>query len=202
MVPGTGSLGKHLGVDWAAAVGTPVYCPGSGVVSDVSTGAVGGRTVAVDIGGFTWRFLHLSEQLVKKGQNVSEGTVIARTGKTGQVTGPHLHCDARTKGTAWNASLSNYRDPRQVVENANKPNYPAPGGKRLYFTPTGQTATFYKVKGGTFAMKNINSSWRVLEDQGYRVRVNSASAGGDCWVYMIWQTGAQKGQKIPGRYIK
>lgn len=82
---------------------------------------------------------------------------------------------------------------------------PAPSsGKRLYFDPIGQTATFYKVAGGTFAMKIKDASynWRVLEDQGYRVRVNSRSAGGDCWVYIIYQTSAKKGQRIPGRYIK
>jgi len=201
MVPNTGSMGRHLGLDWAAAVGTKVFCPGNGFVSDVSTGAAGGKTVAVDIGNYTWRFLHLNEQLVRKGQLVLEGEVLGKTGKTGQVTGPHLHCDARKKGTTWNASLSNYSDPRTIVAEANKPK---PSGKRLYFSPVGQTATFFKVKGGEYKMyiKDSSYNWNVLENQGHRVRVNSKAAGGDCWVYLIYQSGSNKGKAIPGRTVR
>jgi hypothetical protein len=76
----------------------------------------------------------------------------------------------------------------------------AEAGQRLYFDPIGQTATFYPVKGGTFAMKIKDASynWSVLENQGNRVRVNSASAGGDCWVYLKY---TNTGSTIPGRYV-
>jgi hypothetical protein len=123
-------------------------------------------------------------------------------GATGDVTGPHLHWDVRRANTNWNALYSNYYDPLKLVEEANKPKPST--GKRLHFDPIGQTATFYPVKGGTFPMKIKDASynWLVLEDQGHRVKVNSASAGGDCWVYIIYQTGANKGKKIPGRYVK
>lgn len=145
------SLGKHLGIDWEAKVGTPVYSPGNGTVSDVSTGAAGGKTIAVDIGGYTWRFLHLSEQLVKKGDLVSEGQIIAKTGKTGKVTGAHLHCDVRVKGTAWNASLGNYRNPRAVIEEAN--HQPAPGKN---WVPAGAVGM------DVILSRNV-SSWRIYK---------------------------------------
>lgn len=193
------SLGRHLGVDYAAVIGTPVYAPGNGTVSDVSIGAAGGKTIAVDIGNYTWRFLHLNSQDVRKGQSVREGQVIGTTGKTGNVTGPHLHVDTRNKGTAWNASLSNYRDPRAVVSEANKPAPAQSSGKRLMFTSLGQIATFYKVSGGEFKMKITDfEGWRVLAQEPRRVKVNSRSAGGDCWVYLI----DSSGKTIPGRYLK
>lgn len=198
MAPGTGSLGKHLGIDCAVPTGTAVYAPGDGKVTQVYTGVSGGKTIEIQIHGMLWRFLHLSKQLVRAGQLVEEGQHIGDSGATGQVTGPHLHVDARLDGTLWNASLKNYRDPRVVVEEANRP---ANHVLRLYFDPIGQTATFYKVRGGTFAMKIKDPSynWRVLENQGNRVRVNSASAGGDCWVYLKYTA---TGKPIPGRYIK
>ena len=78
---------------------------------------------------------------------------------------------------------------------------PKPTGKRLYFSPIGQTATFFRIGGGTFSMKIKNASynWRVLENLGNKVRVSSASAGGDCWVYLKYSA---TGKTIPGRYIK
>ena len=99
------------------------------------------------------------------------------------------------KYVGWGESLNDVRVVEWVAD-------PAPStGQRLYFDPIGQTATFYKVSGGTFAMKIKDASynWRVLENQGNRVRVNSASAGGDCWVYLKYTS---SGNAIPGRYVK
>lgn len=98
------------------------------------------------------------------------------------------------KYVGWSTSV----DGGQVIQYAADP---APTSQRLYFDPIGQTATFYRVSGGTYAMKIKDASynWRVLENQGNRVRVNSASAGGDCWVYLKY---SNTGNTIPGRYVK
>jgi len=112
----------------------------------------------------------------------------------------YLTSHTSVKYLGWGETLNNVRVIEYVADSK-----PAPSlGKRLYFDPIGQTATFYPVKGGTFKMhiKDSSYNWNILENQGYRVRVNSASAGGDCWVYMIWQTGTDKGKAVPGRYIK
>lgn len=95
----------------------------------------------------------------------------------------------------WGESVNDVRVIEYVAD-------PAPSsGQRLYFDPIGQTATFYRVGGGTFAMKIKDASynWHVIENQGNRVLVNSASAGGDCWVYLKY---TNTGNTIPGRYVK
>lgn len=98
----------HRGVDLSAAVGTEVRAPYSARVQDVFEEAEGGKSVrlalqrpdggyaadvsASDDSGLLVTFSHLSEQLVQKGDVVSAGQVIARTGNTGtETTGPHLH---------------------------------------------------------------------------------------------------------------
>lgn len=117
---GLGTFGRHAGLDWRAAIGTPVYAPGSGTVTESYRAASGNQIVEIKIGAYLWRFLHLSERKVKKGDTVSEGQLIAKSGNTGGVA-PHLHVDVRKADTAWDAALNNYVDPRKVIEEANRP---------------------------------------------------------------------------------
>lgn len=83
----------HYGVDIAAPTGTPVKAPIDGVVSLVHNDMFySGGTLIVDHGhGLTTSYLHLHKILVKSGQTVKQGEVIAEVGATGRVTGPHLH---------------------------------------------------------------------------------------------------------------
>jgi murein DD-endopeptidase MepM/ murein hydrolase activator NlpD len=82
----------HFGVDYAGPVGAPVYAPGSGIVRLAHTDMFySGGTLIVDHGyGVSSSFLHLSEILVEVGQKVKQGDLIARVGKGGRATGPHL----------------------------------------------------------------------------------------------------------------
>jgi murein DD-endopeptidase MepM/ murein hydrolase activator NlpD len=83
----------HSGMDIAVPTGTPVKAPADGVITfaDPDLYLTGG-TVVLDHGhGISSNFLHLSRIDVKVGDSVKQGDVIAVTGATGRVTGPHLH---------------------------------------------------------------------------------------------------------------
>jgi hypothetical protein len=83
----------HSGMDIAVPAGTPVKAPADGLVTfaDPDLYLTGG-TLVLDHGhGISSNFLHLSRIDVKVGDSVKQGDVIAATGATGRVTGPHLH---------------------------------------------------------------------------------------------------------------
>lgn len=93
----------HAGIDIAAPNGTAIKtaAPGEVIYNGWLRGY--GRVVVVDHGhGFSTLYAHLSASLVKEGQVVRDGAVIARVGKTGNVTGYHLHFEVRKYGTPVN----------------------------------------------------------------------------------------------------
>lgn len=99
---GYGSFG-HTGIDLQASIGTPVLSPVTGTVIGVGTNPsyVGGLYVIVrQDGGERWECYmgHLSQTLVSVGQQVGEGQVVAKSGATGNVTGPHVHFQVRHFG--------------------------------------------------------------------------------------------------------
>ena len=99
----------HFGVDIAAPVGTPVVAPADGVVTMVHNDMFySGGTLIVDHGHkLTSSFLHLNKILVKKGDVVKSGDLIAEVGKSGRVTGAHLD---------WRMNLRDERiDPQLLV---------------------------------------------------------------------------------------
>jgi len=87
---------RHLGVDFAGAVGAPIKAANRGVVALVDTFFLAGRVIYIDHGaGLVTGYFHLSEALVSRGDTVARGQTIGRVGSTGRVTGPHLHWTAR-----------------------------------------------------------------------------------------------------------
>jgi len=82
----------HYGVDVAVPVGTPVRAPAAGVVSLAEPDMYyTGGTLMIDHGhGLTSTLMHLDKLLVKVGEEVAQGQVVAESGKTGRATGPHL----------------------------------------------------------------------------------------------------------------
>ncbi len=111
----------HTGVDYAAAVGTPVRATGDGVVSVATTRGGYGRMVEVrHPNGYTTRYAHLSRiaEEIEPGVSVRQSDVIGFSGQSGRVTGPHLHYEVRRSGRpidptrvlrtaalTWNASV-------------------------------------------------------------------------------------------------
>ncbi|ELG4786906.1 peptidoglycan DD-metalloendopeptidase family protein [Vibrio vulnificus] len=91
--PVTGRVAPHNGTDFATPIGTPVMSTGDGTVILVRKNhPFAGNYIVVEHGSkYKTRYLHLSKVLVTKGQKVSRGQRIGLSGKTGRVTGPHLH---------------------------------------------------------------------------------------------------------------
>ncbi|MDX2040155.1 MAG: M23 family metallopeptidase [Acidobacteriota bacterium] len=90
----------HQGLDFRAALGTPVNAMNSGEVILAREMFFEGGTVVVDHGqGLLTMYLHLSEIKTKEGNRVGKGQEIALSGATGRVTSEHLHVAIRWLGT-------------------------------------------------------------------------------------------------------
>ncbi|MGW7231245.1 transglycosylase family protein [Streptomyces cyaneofuscatus] len=93
---GSWSSGYHTGVDFPVPTGTSVKAVASGrVVSSGWAGAYGYEVVIRHEDGRYSQYAHLSALHVREGQSVSGGQRIARSGSTGNSTGPHLHFEVR-----------------------------------------------------------------------------------------------------------
>jgi murein DD-endopeptidase len=99
MHPITGRVSPHNGTDFSTPIGTKVVAPGDGVVVLVTDHQFAGKYIVIEHSDkYRTRYLHLSKSLVRKGQRVSRGQVIALSGNTGRSTGPHLHYEFHVNG--------------------------------------------------------------------------------------------------------
>lgn len=99
----------HLGVDYAAAPGTPVRSIGDGRVVESRFNPAGGNTLVISYNSiYKSRYLHLKgfARGIHTGQTVHQGQVVGYVGSTGLATGPHLHFEFYKNGA--------YRDPVKV----------------------------------------------------------------------------------------
>jgi len=91
----------HKGIDIEGNVGTPIKAAGKGIVIYSGWQSGYGYTVIISHGyGITTVYAHNSKNLVKKGQIVKKGDIIAKLGNTGRSTGPHVHFEIRINGQA------------------------------------------------------------------------------------------------------
>jgi murein DD-endopeptidase MepM/ murein hydrolase activator NlpD len=101
--PISGRKAFHDGIDFAGPVGTDVIAVAAGVVTWSGPRAGYGKMVEIAHGnGLATRYAHNSENLVKRGERVDRGQTIARLGKTGRVTGPHVHFEVLEDGRTIN----------------------------------------------------------------------------------------------------
>lgn len=98
----------HSGIDFGVPIGTPVRASKSGKVikrRELTTSY--GKYLFIDHGGgLVTIYAHNSELLVNEGDTVKAGQVIARSGNTGNSSGPHCHWELRVNGTAQNIAPS------------------------------------------------------------------------------------------------
>lgn len=93
----------HEGIDISAPRGTPILAAAKGRVTRAGWVAGYGQMVEVDHGfGYTTRYGHASEILVRVGQQIDRGAMIARVGSTGIATSSHLHYEVRVDGAPQN----------------------------------------------------------------------------------------------------
>ena len=102
--PFGGGAARHMGIDLAGPMGTPIYATADGIVSASGYNNGGyGNLIKLDHGrGVETRYGHLSALLVSAGQHVTRGQLIGRMGSTGRSTGSHLHYEVRIEGKAVN----------------------------------------------------------------------------------------------------
>ena len=91
----------HHGIDINCDYGTEVHSPGNGTVIAVERRAGFGLVVEVDHGfGYRTIYAHLSKAMVKRGEIVKRGQVIAKSGNSGLSSGPHLHYEIHHNGVS------------------------------------------------------------------------------------------------------
>ena len=97
--PVGGFRGKHTGVDLAAKEGTPVAASAAGTVVQTGEGEyIGSFVIVSHKDAYTTIYGHCSQLLTAPGRTVKKGQIIAKSGHTGRVTGPHLHFEIRKQG--------------------------------------------------------------------------------------------------------
>lgn len=93
----------HEGIDISAPRGTPILAAAHGIVTRAGRVAGYGQMVEIDHGfGYVTRYGHISRLLVRAGERVERGSVIAQVGSSGVATSPHLHYEVRLHGQARN----------------------------------------------------------------------------------------------------
>lgn len=102
--PMSGKPKGHSGIDLAIPAGTKVHSVLDGRVQAVrySTSGYGYHVIVEHGNGMVTLYAHCSKLLVREGQSVKQGNVIALSGNTGKSTGPHLHFEVRVNGEPQN----------------------------------------------------------------------------------------------------
>lgn len=108
--PVTGEVKLHNGVDFSGKIGDAIVAPASGTVALLNKTAAGGLQLFIrHDNGYITGYAHLNKYLVQLGQRVRRGQPIAELGRSGQVTGPHLHFTVKDE-------QGNYIDPLTILK--------------------------------------------------------------------------------------
>ncbi|NTU97574.1 MAG: M23 family metallopeptidase [Chlorobiaceae bacterium] len=112
----------HAGVDISVSSGTKVLATGDGVVSFAGWEGGYGQKVTITHGyGFRTTYAHLSKAIVRAGQRIHRGDIIALSGNTGMSTGPHLHYEVMKNGVHVNPVAYFDGSPEKMMTDKNDP---------------------------------------------------------------------------------
>jgi murein DD-endopeptidase MepM/ murein hydrolase activator NlpD len=110
----------HLGIDYAAPAGTPVWAPAEGTVVSTSRDGTNGRKIVIrHPNGYTTYYLHLSRfaRGIRKGNKVRQKQVIGYVGSSGRSTGPHLDYRMKKHGRWANPLREKFPPGKPLPEN-------------------------------------------------------------------------------------
>lgn len=114
--PITGQLRGHSGIDISAPIGTPVRAAADGVVTKAMYHSGYGRYIQIShFGKISTAYAHLSRIVVRRGQHVKKGQIIAYSGRSGSVTGAHLHYEVHKCGKPINPQSFIATEPRKLT---------------------------------------------------------------------------------------
>ena len=118
------TMRAHMGVDYAAPIGTPVISVADGVVVESSFhGAYGNMVVIQHNANQSTAYAHLSRMNVRKGQAIKQGEVVGAVGSTGLSTGPHLHFEFRINGRHVDPLTLAQQGPAEPIPAALRPQF-------------------------------------------------------------------------------
>ena len=165
---GAKTKGFHPGVDYGVQTGSPVYAHDSGTVTLIGNGGGYGNYIEIDHGSYRTRYAHLSSIMVSRGQKVSGGQVIAKSGATGNVTGPHLHFEVLVNGKKVN--------PAPYLVGSGSSNARA-GNSRVY--STGRSNSQSTISDlGSLSSTDVNSALNSFNTSSYSDLSNIFGASG------------------------
>lgn len=176
---------RHLGTDYAMAVGGDIVSPVNGTISFSGVSSTLGNWFEIIEAGNSriHRIAHLSNRLVTTGTVVKEGQLIGKSGNTGLSTGPHTHWDCRRANTTWNQGFNVFYNPESLIL-ANVQKMP-PINARIQLIPIDKRTTFKAGTATKVGEINVKDNSYIYTVRGYdtmyknRIIINSASAGGN-----------------------
>jgi murein DD-endopeptidase MepM/ murein hydrolase activator NlpD len=115
----------HLGIDFAAKIGTPIYAAGDGIITKAAYEKYNGRNVKIlHNSTYSTQYLHMNgfAKGIKSGMKVKQGQLIGYVGKTGLATGPHLCYRFWKNGRQVNA-MKVELPPSEPIEEAQLSNF-------------------------------------------------------------------------------
>lgn len=176
-----GIIRAHAGTDWAPKKAgdktSPVYAVADGTVSAAGVGVLAGHSgsiIVIDHGILKDKngsdrtltnYGHLSQILVKRGQKVKAGQLIARQGATGNVTGVHLHLGVRFNGV--------YADPKVWLKN--KGITPGKTAPLKTTTPVASKPPVSKPSTPSAPSNSVRDIQKKLKAMGYNVLVDGVN---------------------------
>ena len=111
----------HLGTDYAAPKGTPIYSTGDGTIIYKGRKGGYGKTIIIKHGNiYSTLYAHLSKyrKNIYVGKKVKQKEVIGYVGSTGYSTGPHLHYEFRVRGVHKNSVKMKFKKDKKLNKNA------------------------------------------------------------------------------------